>query len=109
MRHPQAQLDPKRRTLIQRALKLGYSATQLCEAINGCSLTPHNQGHNDKGQRFDGLQVIFRNADQIDRFRHNYQHPPRILSAADQQQAQNIQALQAWVLAKQGAPNHGSD
>jgi hypothetical protein len=108
MQHPQAQLDPKRRGLISNALKLGYSADQLCEAISGCSLTPHNQGHNDRGQRFDGLQVILRNADQIDRFRHNYQHPPRILSKESQQQAQNIRELEAWLKIKQGAQSYGS-
>ena len=106
MQHPQARLDPQRRSLIKKALKLGYSQTQLCEAISGCGLTPHNLGHNDRGQRFDGLHVILRDADQIDRFRHNYQHPPRILKAGARQCAQNVQQLQAWIDEQQAGSGH---
>ncbi len=106
MQHPQARLDPQRRSLIKKALKLGYSQVQLCEAISGCALTPHNLGHNDRGQRFDGLHVILRDADQIDRFRHNYQHPPRILKACDQQRAKNVQHLQAWIDEQQAGSGH---
>ncbi len=69
--HPQAKLDDRRRKLIGTALKTGYAVNDLKTAILGCSLTPHNMGDNDRGQRYDGLHVILRNADQIDRFIHN--------------------------------------
>ena len=71
MGHPNARLDDKRRKLIRNALKTGYAANDLKTAIFGCSKTPHNMGDNDRGQRYDGLHVIFKNADQIDRFIHN--------------------------------------
>ncbi len=71
MDHPNAKLDDKRRKLIRNALKTGYAANDLKTAILGCSFTPHNMGDNDRGQRYDGLHVIFKNADQIDRFIHN--------------------------------------
>ncbi len=71
MDHPNAKLDDKRRKLIRNALKTGYAVNDLKTAIVGCSLTPHNMGDNDRGQRYDGLHVIFKNADQIDRFIHN--------------------------------------
>lgn len=71
MDHPNARLDDKRRKLIRNALKTGYAVNDLKTAILGCSYTPHNMGDNDRGQRYDGLHVIFRNADQIDRFIHN--------------------------------------
>jgi hypothetical protein len=48
LEHPQAELDNKRKKLIHEVLKSGYSVQQLCEAITGCSLTPHNMGLNDK-------------------------------------------------------------
>jgi len=97
MNHPDAKLDPKRERCIYQALKFGYSAEQLCSAINGCSLTPHNMGQNEQGQRYDGLQVILRSSDQIDRFMHNYHYPPRVLNEAERRTQSNIQSLQRWV------------
>jgi len=97
MHHPTAQMDGKRRKLILNALKMGYTREQLCEAITGCSLTPHNIGQNDRGQRYDGLQVILRDSDQIDRFMHNYHYPPRVLSEAERRTQTNVQSLQRWV------------
>lgn len=74
--HPQAKLDSKRKDCIVKALASGYTASQLCEAIQGCSLTPHNMGKNDRGERYDGLHIIFKSADNIERFIYNYHHPP---------------------------------
>ncbi len=96
MVHPSAVLDPKRRSLIGHALKLGYSSEQLCQAINGCSLTPHNQGDNDRGTRYDGLHIILRDAEQIDRFMHNAKNPPRTVTVADRLSQNNAQILQGW-------------
>jgi hypothetical protein len=45
-------------------------------------------GHNDKGQRYDGLHVILKDADQIERFMRNADQPPRPMSAADRRQAE---------------------
>ena len=74
LKHPQARLDDKRRKLIRKALQAGYHVNDLKTAILGCSLTPHNMGVNDRGQKYDGLHVILRDADQIDRFIHNALH-----------------------------------
>jgi hypothetical protein len=63
LNHPNAMFDDKRRKIICNALKMGYSGAQLCDAVTGCSYTPHNIGDNDRGQRYDGLHVIFRDAD----------------------------------------------
>jgi hypothetical protein len=89
MGHSKAQLDDKRRSLIRKALKMGYSQVQLCQAIDGCAITPHNIGENDRGQRYDGLHILFRSADQIDRFMRNAEKPPRVLNKAQQSEAHN--------------------
>lgn len=73
--HPQAKLDDKRKRYIRQALKSGYTVIQLKQAIDGCSRTPHNIGQNDRGQVYDGIHVIFRDADQIDRFIRNADQP----------------------------------
>ena len=109
MNHIGAKLDHKRKSVITKALKAGYSVEQLCDAITGCSYTPHNMGQNDRNQRYDGLHVILRDGDQIDRFIRNYQHPPRPLSNAERWTQANVHALQGWMKNKlHGEEIHGS-
>jgi hypothetical protein len=103
MDHPKAVLDKQRRRYIRLALDGGYTVEDLCLAITGCSLTPYNCGQNDRGERYDGLHLILRSADQIDRFIRNAQHPPRPLNAAEQRLQGNVQAAQDW-LQQQEAP-----
>jgi hypothetical protein len=100
MYHPGAKLDEKRKRLIRAALKMGYTVGEICDAVTGCNLTPHNMGHNEQGQRYDGLHIILRSADQIDRFIANSKNPPRALSKADRKTQQNINAAQEWLADK---------
>ena len=74
--HQRAKLDDKRRRIIRKAMECGYTKDEIMQAITGCSLTPHNMGHNDRGQRYDGLGIILRDADNIDRFIRNAKNPP---------------------------------
>lgn len=97
MHYPEAKLDHKRQQLINNALNLGYQVEQLCQAINGCNVTPHNIGVNPAGQRYDGLNIILRDAEQIDRFINNYYHPPQRLRAVDQQLQGNLLAMQNYL------------
>jgi hypothetical protein len=95
--HPQAVLDPKRQKLIHQALQQGYTVGQLCDAISGCSQTPHNMGDNDRGQRYDGLHVILRDSDQIERFIHHHHNPPRPPNPNDKLLQANIDAGKNWL------------
>jgi hypothetical protein len=97
MHHPNARLDHKRKMMIGKALKFGYSVEQLCNAITGCSYTSHNMGDNERGQRYDGLHIILRDGDQIDRFIHNYQYPPRPITEAERKTQANVHTLQDWL------------
>jgi hypothetical protein len=76
LNHPKAKLDNKRRSLIVAALKMGYTIDELKKAIDGISKTPHNMGRNDRGEVYDGLHVLFRNSEQIERFMRNADSPP---------------------------------
>ena len=62
---------------VSARLKEGYSVETLCRAIDGCHLTPHNQGQNDRGQKFLGLELIMRTADQVTRFAETAENPPK--------------------------------
>jgi hypothetical protein len=68
MGHDKARLDDKRRRRIKAALKHGYSTAELCAAVDGCKSSAWHMGANDRSTRYDGIDVVFRDADQIDRF-----------------------------------------
>lgn len=97
MGHPKAGLDSKRSKLIADALKLGYSVEDLKQAITGCSITPHNIGMNENGQRYDGLHIILKSADQIDRFIRNSLTPPKLNGRQSRIEAINQQAMEEFL------------
>ena len=102
--HSNAKLDSKRKRDIEQGLKSGYAVDQLKLAIDGCSRTPHNTGDNERNQRYDGINVIFRNADQIDRFIRNAGQPavPQMSKAG-----RSTQAAAAQVMSEMFGENHG--
>lgn len=67
MNSPGSQLDDKRRKAIKAALKL-YEPRQVCEAILGCSRSEWHMGKNDRHRKFNGLDLILRDAQHIDNF-----------------------------------------
>lgn len=68
MDSPKSNLDKKRKTAIEARLKDGFSVEDLKAAINGCRKTPHNMGDNDRGQKFNDIELICRNAPNVERF-----------------------------------------
>ena len=64
---PRAAFDDNRKRLIKKSLK-HYSPQELCKAILGCSKSPFHMGQNDRKTKYNGLDLIFRNADKIDKF-----------------------------------------
>lgn len=78
MNHPRAHLDDKRMKIIRNALKTGYAEPDLIQAIDGCAKTAHNMGQNDAGTPYDGLHIIFKDADNIDRFLKNNLINPQV-------------------------------
>ncbi|MGK5003692.1 hypothetical protein [Janthinobacterium sp. LB2P70] len=48
-----------------------YGLGKISKAIRGCSKTPHNMGQNDAKTKYNGLGLILRDADHIDRFIRN--------------------------------------
>lgn len=96
MGHLQAKLDDKRRARIRNALREGYTVLQLCDAVSGCARTPHNMGDTD-GQRYDGLHLILRNSEQIERFIRNFHNPPKPKNKAEKLLDDNVAVGLAWL------------
>jgi hypothetical protein len=109
MQHSKSNLDYKRKVLIRKALQLGYSVERLCNAITGCSLSPFHTGSNPQGQHYTGLHIILRDADQIDKFIHNYHHPPKPRTEADERLHANSHVVKEWIEKKRNESNKSAD
>lgn len=64
-KRPGAKLDPKRESVIRAALKR-HPADDLRRAIDGYAVSPWHQGENDRGRRYDGLELILRDAAHVE-------------------------------------------
>jgi hypothetical protein len=64
-KHPTARLGSDRRAKVQARLKEGYSVEQIRKAIDGAALDAYV---NDKGVRFDDLELICRNGSKLELF-----------------------------------------
>ncbi len=62
-------LTGKRRRRIEARLREGYSVSDLCEAIDGCSKSPFHQGENDQGRKYDDIELICRDGAKVEQFR----------------------------------------
>lgn len=91
-----AKINDERRRIIEKALRWGYTPEQLCEAIRGCAFTPHNMGSNKDGQMYNGLNVIFKSADNIDRFLRNAKNPPKEKTNAQKKFDEGQQKALSW-------------
>lgn len=61
-------LDAKRKKAIEARLKDGYEVEYIKQAIEKCSRTPHNMGQNDRGQKYNDITLICRDASNLERF-----------------------------------------
>lgn len=77
MGHPHAKLDTKRRTRIQWAIK-NYPIETVLAAIDGCKASPFHMGANDRGQIYDDLTLILRDATKLEMFAGRTLHPSTI-------------------------------
>ncbi len=92
MGHPKAKLDDKRDRLICARMKDGYNVDDLKAAIDGCSKSPFNMGHNEQGTRYDGLDLILRDSAKVDRFIAINSAPPRAMGKQGMIEANNRRA-----------------
>jgi hypothetical protein len=71
-----AKFTTDRRSKVKARLAEGYTAEELCKAVDGMMATPHNNGDNDRGERYDDLTIACQSAANVDRFIGNAERPP---------------------------------
>jgi hypothetical protein len=93
--HPDSRLSEARKKIIRNALK-DYTADQLCEAISGYKLSPFHQGHNERGQVYDSIELMLRDAKRIDAGIGFARNPPRVKTSADLRVEAQAQTITDW-------------
>lgn len=70
--HPRAFPHPSSASKEWRAilarLKEGYTVEQLCEAVDGCHVSPFHMGQNARGKVYDSLELIVRDGSKVNGF-----------------------------------------
>jgi hypothetical protein len=66
--HPRARPGAKERKLIASRLKEKYTVSDLKQAIDGCHLSPHHCGQNDRGTKYQSLELIVRDSSKVAQF-----------------------------------------
>jgi hypothetical protein len=90
--HPRAQLDAKRRTLIQDRLRQ-YGEPDLCTSITGYLNSPHHMGQNKQGTRYDDIENFLRDAKHVDMGLKFYTEPPLQQSTLTRK---NVASTDGW-------------
>lgn len=65
--HPRSPLTPRRVRMLSDRLREGYTVDDLCRAAQAVGADAWHRGENDRHRRFDSLEVIFRDAGQLDK------------------------------------------
>ncbi|MBN3755898.1 hypothetical protein G3N95_23335 [Paraburkholderia sp. Tr-20389] len=100
--HPRAKLDAKREKNIRARLADGYMVAELCQAVDGIAKSAFHMGENDQQTVYDDVELICRNAGNVDKFIRLADAPsPSSLSKAG---AKTAAAAQRW-LARQVSGN----
>lgn len=90
--HLRAQLDAKRRTLIESRLR-EYPQADLCMSITGFLNSPHHMGQNKQGMKYDDIENFLRDAKHVDMGLKCYAEPPSNQSNLTRK---NLAATDGW-------------
>jgi hypothetical protein len=84
--HQRAVLDPKRRKVIEQALK-SYDEATLCASITGYKHSPHHMGQNERHTVYDDIGLLLRDTTRIEAGLRFARGPPRPMSVVERIQA----------------------
>lgn len=106
MFHPRARAGDKERNLIRARLGEGYSVADLKQAIDGCHKSPWHSGENERGAKFQTLELIVRNASKVDQFiRLDTESDGPVLSEKNRRAMRAVQSVVEAQLEMEGFSN----
>ena len=104
--HPRSRPGAKEKRLIEARLRDGYSADDLCDAIDGIHNSPFHQGVNDASKKYLKLALVVRDSGQVDSFIALKDGPPKVI---DQQEFHNAMVAEQWLAMRRESRNQTGD
>ncbi len=96
--HPKAQAGSKERAKISARLAEGFSVDDLTLAVDGCHVSPWHCGTNPSGAKYQGLELIFRDATHVTQFiEHAHEQGDQKLS---EKSRRSLDAIGKWLEGK---------
>ena len=68
LNHSDAKFSTERKAKIAARLKESFHIESLKKAIDGCAASPYHMGENEQNKVYDGIGLIFRNAEKVEFF-----------------------------------------
>ena len=93
--HGSAKLTADRRKVVVKALQ-NYSPDELCECISGYKASAWHQGQNERGQVYDALELMLRDAKHIDAGISYARKPAQGRTVADLREAATKNTIEEW-------------
>jgi hypothetical protein len=93
--HGAAKLTADRRKVVVKALQ-NYSPDELCECISGYKASAWHQGQNERGQVYDALELMLRDAKHIDAGISYARKPAQGRTVADLREAATKNTIEEW-------------
>ena len=93
--HGSAKLAADRRKVVVKALQ-NYSPDELCECISGYKASAWHQGQNERGQVYDALELMLRDAKHIDAGISYARKPAQGRTVADLREAATKNTIEEW-------------
>ncbi len=95
-----SRLDANRKKKINERLRDGYSVEDVKLAIIGCALSDWHRGANDRGARYQDIDLICRDARHLDKFLEIADREGRRIQAEREKRASEAERA-----AREGTPN----
>lgn len=92
--HPKPKSTSKEWRNVCDRLKDGYTADDLCRAVDGIHRIPYNLGANDQGREYLSLELIVRNSSNVAKYIEAADHPPQPQS---ERERRTLDAAQRWL------------
>lgn len=96
--HPKPLSSSKEWRAIKARLAEGYTVDDLKRAIDGMHQSPFHQGENDRGRRYDSLELAMRDGSRVRQFlelaEQHANGPPPVLT---ERERRTVRAAQSWV------------
>lgn len=106
--HSRAVLDPKRRRVIESALK-AFDEPTLCQSISGYRNSPHHMGENERRTVYDDLGLFLRDANHIENGLRFARGPPApAVSAVSAARQKLRESINGHVVSEQSGTGDGS-